>query len=87
MVIAQRIFSHCQPGLSCSLSEFGIEITVVTNIYTDMQYICINIRIYTYIYIYTVYTTLDLHWAFPSVDVLLILLRVSARFGAECAFT
>lgn len=46
MVIAQRISSHCQPGLSCSLSEFGIEITVVKNIYTDIRYICINIRIY-----------------------------------------
>lgn len=52
MVIAQRISSHRQPGLSCSLSVFGIEITVVENIYTDI-YICINIHIYVYISVYT----------------------------------
>lgn len=76
MVIAQRISSHRQPSLSRSRSVFGIEITVVKNIYTDIymeKYTYIYVRsIYVYTYIYRVY---ELHWTFPSVDVLLILLR------------
>lgn len=85
MVIAQRISSHRQPGLSCSPSVFGIEITVVKIIYTDI-YMYKDTYIYVYIYTYIHTCTLRLHWTFPSADALLIL-RVSAQFGAECGFT
>lgn len=61
MVIAQRISSHCQPSLSCSLSVFGIEITVVKNIYTD-----IYMYKYTCIYMYTVYTYIHTYIEYMS---------------------